>query len=668
MSQSQPWLNNLNSEQADAVLHNNGPLLILAGAGSGKTTVLVSRTQRLIAEKVAEMSEIAILTFTNKAARELKERVAHRLQIANTKRKKKNTIWAGTFHSFGLKILREFNEEAKLPKSFAILDTSDAQAIIRELMKDTKVVGKDKFDLDKLYNLINEWRTEKKFSVQGMDEYHELAEMIAPKYLKKLEILGAVDFEALLHKPIELFLEKPEILTKIQSRFKQVMVDEFQDTNRLQMKFIDLLVEQHKNLTVVGDDDQSIYGWRGAEVKNILQFPYRYKGAVVIRLEKNYRSQKAIIDLANAVIEKNDERHGKVLRSTNEDTPKIPELFMIDNEDEEAEFVAREIKDLIAQGIRPSQIAVLYRSNMQSGLLESVLKFNNIEYEVSGGGSFFDKKEVKDVLAYLRLVLGFHDVPLRRIVNVPARGIGDNTLEKIIQFSESQKISFSQALPRWLEAEVIPKVGEKIEEFLLQLKDFKQLIAESDAVNIQDRILKFFEQNGYKAEVIASASEAAQGERRWMGVEIFARVLSTFIRRADSTIEGLQDFVDAMELRDEQDQDKELVRLMTLHASKGLEYPYVFLIGVEEELLPHRSLGSDINEERRLFYVGITRAKKHLIMTACKERKFRGRARATQVTRFLQEVQSSLYQTHESGFRPISEDQRADLIAQFLNR
>ena len=292
------WIDGLNPEQAKAVLHSQGPLLILAGAGSGKTTVLVARTGELISAKHAEAREICVLTFTNKSARELKHRVAHKLGD------RAKGLWAGTFHSFGLQLLRKHHRAAGLPQSFGVIDQGDSQAILKELLRDTKVVGKEKFDIDKILNIVNARRTSKE-KVEAFDEYNEIAEMLLPKYVKKLDLLGVVDFEGLLLKPLELFRTNPEVLEGIQQQLRYMMVDEFQDTNDTQMKLIDQIAKSHRNLAVVGDDDQSIYGWRGAQVSNILNFPKTYAPCEVIRLERNYRSSSAILSVANELIKKN---------------------------------------------------------------------------------------------------------------------------------------------------------------------------------------------------------------------------------------------------------------------------------------------------------------------------------------------------------------------------
>jgi len=655
------WNSGLNPEQVQAVQHNHGPMLILAGAGSGKTTVLVARTGRLIEDQIARAENILVLTFTNKAARELKHRVSTKLG------EKAKGLWAGTFHSFGLRILREFSEQAGLPKYFGVVDQSDSQSILKEVMKDVKITGKDKFDLQELMELVNQGRVRGRQKLEGFDEYHEMAEMLLPKYLKKLDVLGVVDFEGLLLKPIELFQKHPEVLQKIQNRYQQVMVDEFQDTNKTQMKLIDLIVSGHRNITVVGDDDQSIYGWRGAEIQNILNFPKVYKPCEVIRLERNYRSSPNILGVANEVIAKNKHRHGKVLRSEGAKSKgELPELFILENEEEEADFVRREIQGLLQANHQPKDIAVLYRSNAQGGMIESVLREHSIPYTVSGGTAFFDRKEIKDVLAYLRFSLSPNDVSLRRILNTPPRGIGDTTIEKISAYAKTHHLSFLKSCYEWQKIGINPKAGESLSGLFDLCKALPKRIMNGPQVGAN--MIQFFRDIGYRDYLYHTSSSGEVGEKKWQLVEIFSRILDRFAHQGGSNESSLREFADAMELRDEQDEenDRNKISLMTLHASKGLEFPVVMLLGVEEDLLPHKSLGADIDEERRLFYVGLTRAKSRLMLTRCQQRKRNGIVRPVSPSRFLLEIQKDQIRVHNQGFRPVTADQREDMVAGFL--
>lgn len=661
------WLRGLNPEQQKAVIHNYGPLLILAGAGSGKTTVLVSRTGRMIAERVAQSQEICVLTFTNKAARELKHRVGLKLGNAG------KGLWAGTFHSFGLQILRRFHKHAGLSPYFGIVDQSDCNAVLKDLIKDVKNSGKDKFDLDKILTMINDRRTGLSVQNEAFDEYHEMVEVLAPKFAKRLEHLGVVDFEGLLIKPLMLFKEHPDILEKVQNSFSQVMVDEFQDTNRLQMDLIQQLVKGHNNITVVGDDDQSIYGWRGAEVKNILNFPKEFANCEVIKLERNYRSSAEILAVANAAISKNKNRHGKILRAEiSQSTGELPEVFILEREEDECEFVVSEILHFQRQGHDYKNFAILYRSNTQGGLIESSLRRANIPYNISGGTSIFDRREIKDLMAYLKQALAPNEVSLRRIINVPSRGIGDTTIEKLSEFALKKKVNFVEACRYWKEAEVQEKAGESIDRVMKFIEDLPKNILDFRVGSSPGaKMVEMFQDIGYREYVYGTAADPTSAEKKWMVVEILGRILDSYLGRRSYSVESMKSFVDAMLLRDDMSNEEEepnKVQLMTLHASKGLEFPIVILAGLEEDLLPHKNLGSDIDEERRLFYVGVTRAKKKLVMSRCQQRKKNGVVRPVTPSRFLLEIPKELYKEYPLGARPVSGQEREDLVSSFLSK
>ncbi|MFN7728542.1 MAG: ATP-dependent helicase [Bdellovibrio sp.] len=657
------WTRGLNPEQARAVNHSHGPLLILAGAGSGKTTVLVARTGRLIDDTIVKADEICVLTFTNKAARELKHRVALKLGP------KAQGLWAGTFHSFGLQLLRKHHQAAGLPAQFGVIDMSDSQSVVRELLRNLTVGGKDKFDIERILNLIQEFRQRGKFASPDSDEYHAVAETLAPKYQQKLRALGVVDFEELLLKPVAMLKENAELRDRLQKQYPYLMVDEFQDTNSVQMRLLEHLMGPNRNMAVVGDDDQSIYGWRGAEVSNILDYPKRYSPCEVIRLERNYRSTAKILDLANHVIGQNDKRHGKVLKpASSRGAGGEPELFVFSNEEEEAEHVVREIKQARDLGRPLKEMAVLYRSNSQSGVLEGLLREEQIPFSVSGGTALFDRKEVKDVLAYLRLSLAVHDLAFRRILNVPARGIGDTSIEKIVEYMNTHKMGFVKAARQWKAIGIQEKAGEGIDNLLLFLSGMADRLLNDVALMPGAKLIEIMKEIGYRDLVWNTSKDPASGEKRWAGVEILARILDRFVEKGGRDKKTLLEFVDAMELRDDQDDDnkKSEVSLMTLHASKGLEFPIVFLIGIEEDLLPHRTLGSDISEERRLFYVGITRAQDKLYLSRCRTRKRYGQAKPVSPSRFILGLPKGLIMTFEEGVRPVSGAARENLMANFM--
>lgn len=664
MNTNKKWLAGLNPEQVKAVLHNFGPQLILAGAGSGKTTVLVARTGRLIDEGVARPEEICVLTFTNKSARELKHRVQQKLGTQGA------GLWAGTFHSFGLRLLRQYHREAGLPSQFGVIDQSDAQSVLKEILRDVKVTGKEKFDLETVLELINKRRIAGREKLEAFDEYHELAEILLPKFLKKMELLGVVDFEGLLLKPLELFRDHPEVLVQVQNKYKQMMVDEFQDTNDVQMRLIERLVAGHQNICVVGDDDQSIYGWRGAQVANILDFPKNFKPCEVIRLERNYRSSPVILKVANELIQKNKNRHGKILKAEGQfREQQLPELFTLGNEDEEAQFVVREIREFHSEGRSFADIAILYRSNSQGGLIEGHFRQGQIPYTVSGGTGFFDRKEIKDILAYLRFSLRPNDVSLRRIINTPARGIGDTTVERLGQFAINTKGSFVDACQDWQKAGVPDKAGEALAQLFELLKALPQRLMDVKSSETPGQaLLKFLGEIQYREYLFHTSKDTHAGDKKWILVEIFSRVLDSFAKKGGVSEKTLREFVDAMELRDDinEDEDRNKVSLMTLHACKGLEFPCVIIVGVEEDLIPHKTLGSDVDEERRLFYVGLTRAKERLLITRCQLRTRHGTQRPVSPSRFLLEIPAESVRNHNGEFRPVTANQREGILAGFL--
>ncbi len=655
------WLQDLNPEQAEAVLHNDGPLLILAGAGSGKTTVLVARTGRLISEKKTTPERICVLTFTNKAATELKHRVARRLG----ERAKK--VWAGTFHSFGLKFLKEYWKEAGLPKKFGVIDSGDSTAILKDLAKNIRDYEKAQLNLELLANKIAWIRQHGKEPVLDGSPEAAAAIVFAPRYQRRLRELGVVDFEELLLRPLKMMNESPELKEKVQKRFDYIMVDEFQDTNSTQMKLVDLLSQTHGNLAVVGDDDQSIYGWRGAEIQNILQFPKRYKQCCVIRLERNYRSSETILKLANEVIANNKMRHGKVLKPGRPNPGQLPELFVFENEENEVDETLRELQNFYKQGYTWRDMAILYRSNSQGGLMEGGLRRMQIPYKLSGGTALFDRKEAKDVLAYLRCMFYPSEVAFRRILNVPARGIGEKTLDEIELIEDGE---FFKKTNVWAQKNLQEKAGQGIIELFEFLQNLKKALVYSSegAEEILDREMTKL---GYRQLVNQSYKDLQAAEGRWLSVVILGRILEGMFKRHGRTEDTLEMFVDSMELRDVGDDDgdnpPDEVQMMTLHSCKGLEFPLVFLLGVEEDLLPHARLGQNTDEERRLFYVGITRAQKHLILSRVQQRKRYGKLQDVAPSRFLLEVDSKLY-TEIIGARPLAEGQKTQMLADLLKK
>jgi superfamily I DNA/RNA helicase len=664
------WTRDLNQEQKEAATHTRGPLLILAGAGSGKTTVLVSRTGYLLQKEKIQSSELCVLTFTNKAARELKHRVASKVG------ENAEDLWTGTFHSFGLKLLRRYHKKVRLPSGFGVIDQADSVEILKELTGHIKNSQKDQFKMEKLLTLINSWReTGRRTPQNPSDEYEVMTEALLPGYLRKLELLGVVDFEGLLLKPLELFEREPQILDQLQNTFSFVMVDEFQDTNETQFKLVKSLVGKHQNLAVVGDDDQSIYGWRGACVSNILHFPQQFKNCKVIRLERNYRSTPAILDLANEVISKNKDRHGKKLKPDPQALwGSKPELFIYDSEESESEEVSQHIRYFIKEGYDHQDIAVLYRSNGQGGLIEAHLRRSQIPYTITGGTGFFDRKEIKDILAYLRCSVHPNEIAFRRIINAPSRGIGEATIEKIENYSDRHGLKFHVASRKWTEAGVPQQIGNQLDSFFHLLDELPgKLFHKQSSKTPGQALLDFLLEIGYRQYLSQTCKDGQALEKRWIVVEIFSRVMDQILQKSSLDEKGLLEFLDKMELRDliETDEDPDAnpkVQLLTLHACKGLEFPVVIFVGCEEDLIPHRTLGSDISEERRLFYVGVTRAKEKLVFTRARTRKKFGRVVESAPSRFLLEITSEKMISFESGFRPVNESQRKDLLKDFFKK
>ena len=669
------WTKGLNPEQAEAAEHGEGPLLILAGAGSGKTTVLVSRTGLLLDRGRAsglKASEICVLTFTTKAAKELKHRVSARIGPAA------RDLWTGTFHSFGLKLLRKHARAAGLPPSFGVIDQSDAEGLLKELMSNVRNSTKDGFKVEKVLSMINAWRELGRRRAQNDDEYEEMAEVLLPKYLRRLELMGVTDFEGLLMKPLELFKEKPEILEEARGAFRYLMVDELQDTNRTQFRLIQALVDQHRNIAAVGDDDQSIYGWRGADVSNILDFSKRFEGCRVVRLERNYRSTPAILNVANRVIAKNEARHGKTLRPDPNAAPgESPEIFVYENDEVEVEEAVNQVRYFESLGYRRDQIAMLYRSNGLGGLLEAELRKEQIAYAITGGAGFFDRKEVRDAMAYLRCALNPNEIAFRRIMNAPSRGIGEVSVEKLHHFAHERRLKFHLAALQWREAGVQEKIGASLEALLAWLEALPaKLLEERPADAARDcpigetpgaTFLKMLVEIGYRDYLRTVTKDEMGVGKRWVILEILARVMDGFITRGGRTRDSLEEFVDSMELRDsagsEEKDETPKVQLLTFHACKGLEFPCVIMIGLEEDILPHKTLGTDVSEERRLFYVGVTRARERLVLTRARSRKRYGQFRPSAPSRFLEEIPRELVRIYECGFRPVAEDQRKGLMA-----
>ncbi|WP_042357549.1 DNA helicase PcrA [Bacillus rubiinfantis] len=644
-------LNGLNPEQQKAVKATEGPLLIMAGAGSGKTRVLTHRIAYLIVEKRVNPYNILAITFTNKAAREMKERIAKMMGGAA------DEIWISTFHSMCVRILRRNIDRIGFNRNFTILDTGDQQSVIKGILKDKNIDAK-KFDpraiLGSISSAKNELMDHDDYSKTAGGYYEQVVSDVYEEYQKRLRKNQALDFDDLIMKTIQLFQRVPEVLEYYQRKFQYVHVDEYQDTNKAQYLLVKLLASRFKNLCVVGDSDQSIYRWRGADIANILSFEKDYPNATVILLEQNYRSTKRILLAANKVIENNYNRKAKNLWTENPEGNKIV-YFRADSEQGEAQFVAGKIKELTRENnYKLSDIAILYRTNAQSRVMEEVLLKSNINYQIVGGTKFYDRKEIKDMLAYLRLISNpDDDISLQRVINVPKRGIGASSFDKMANFAALHDISIFQALDSVELLGLSPKITKAAREFRDLIKNYTQM---QDYLSVTELVEEVLEKTGYMEMLKAEKSLEAQS--RMENLEEFLSVTKNFeeINEDKSLIAFLTDLalVADIDSMDDDGEKADSIVLMTLHSAKGLEFPVVFLIGMEEGVFPHsRSLmeEAEMEEERRLAYVGITRAEQSLFLTNAQMRTLFGRTNVNPASRFISEIPEELIEGVEPQTR-----------------
>ncbi len=635
-------LNGLNPEQQKAVKATDGPLLIMAGAGSGKTRVLTHRIAYLIVEKQVNPYNILAITFTNKAAREMRERIGK--MMGGTAEE----IWISTFHSMCVRILRRDIDRIGFNRNFTILDTTDQQSVIKGILKDKNIDPK-KFDpraiLGSISSAKNELMDPEEYSKMSGGYYEQIVSDVYEEYQKRLRKNQALDFDDLIMMTIQLFKRVPDVLEYYQRKFQYIHVDEYQDTNKAQYILVKLLANRFKNLCVVGDSDQSIYRWRGADITNILSFEKDYPNATVIMLEQNYRSTKRILMAANKVIENNLNRKLKNLWTENPEGNKIV-YYRADSEQSEAQFVAGKIKELTRNNeYSLSDIAILYRTNAQSRVMEEVLLKSNIGYSIVGGTKFYDRKEIKDMLAYLRLISNpDDDISLQRIINVPKRGIGSTSFDKIADFAAMHDLSIFQALDSIDLIGLSPKITKAAKEFRDLIKNYTQMQEYLSVTELVDEVL---EKTGYREMLKAEKSLEAQS--RLENLEEFMSVTKNFEETNEdkSLIAFLTDLalVADIDSLDEDGEKADSVVLMTLHSAKGLEFPVVFLIGMEEGVFPHsRSLMDEVEmeEERRLAYVGITRAEKSLFLTNAQMRTLFGRTNMNPPSRFISEIPDEL--------------------------
>lgn len=645
----------LNEPQREAVLHTDGPLLILAGAGSGKTRVLTHRIAYLIDERGVNPWNILAITFTNKAAEEMRQRVDSLVSFGA------ESIWVSTFHSACVRILRRFIDRLGYDNRFTIYDTDDQKTLMKEVCRkvdiDTKVY-KERNLLAAVSSAKNEMILPDEFELNAGGDFGQLKiAKVYREYEAQLKANNALDFDDLLVKTVQLLETQPDVLEYYQERFRYIMVDEYQDTNTVQFRLVRLLAGKYRNLCVVGDDDQSIYKFRGANIRNILDFEHEFPDAHVVRLEQNYRSTGNILNAANGVIRNNRNRKEKTLWTDNGDGEKI-QLRQFDTAFDEAEYIAEDIKKEVQEGASYNDSAVLYRTNAQSRLFEEKFIAMNIPYKIVGGINFYARREIKDLLAYLKTVdNGQDDLAVRRIINVPKRGIGLTTINRIQESADEREIGFYEAL---LAPDLIPGVGRsasKLDSFAALIEYFK---GQTEKESITDLLREIIEKTGYVESL--EAEDKVEAESRIENIDELVNKAAAYEedcqdRGEEASLSGFLEEVALVADIDSLDEDQDYVVLMTLHSAKGLEFPHVYLAGMEDGLFPsYMTITSDDNEdleeERRLCYVGITRAEEKLTLTCARRRMVRGETQFNKMSRFIKEIPMELIDT---GNRKIEE-------------
>ena len=632
----------LNTQQQEAVFHTEGPVLILAGAGSGKTRVLTHRIAYLIEEKGVNPWNIMAITFTNKAAGEMRERVDKIVGFGS------ESIWVSTFHSSCVRMLRRFIDRLGFDTNFTIYDTDDQKTLMKDICKrldiDTKIY-KERSIMAAISSAKDELIGPEEYELKVMGDFSKRKIALAYKeYQKELKKNNALDFDDLIMKTVELFQACPDVLEYFQERFKYIMVDEYQDTNTAQFKFVSLLAEKYKNLCVVGDDDQSIYKFRGANIGNILGFENVFPDAKVVRLEQNYRSTQNILNAANQVIQNNMERKRKTLWTENEEGEKLHfRQFM--NAYEEAEYIVGDIsKKVREKDAQYRDIAILYRTNAQSRLFEEKFLMANIPYKLVGGVNFYARKEIKDLLAYLKTVDNARDdLAVRRIINVPKRGIGATTLTRVQDYAVSMGMSFYEALKEANAISTLGRAATKVEPFVTFIQTLR---SKAEYLSPSELLIDIIERTGYVKELEAEGTEEAEARIENID-ELITKVVSYEEENEEPTLSGFLEEVALVADIDSVDGDDNQVLLMTLHSAKGLEFPFVYLAGMEDGMFPsYMTITSDdpteIEEERRLCYVGITRAMKDLTLTCAQQRMIRGETQYNKVSRFIKEIPREL--------------------------
>ena len=640
-------LEGLNNKQLEAVTATEGPCLVIAGAGSGKTKVLTHKIAYLIQEKNVKPWSILAITFTNKAAREMKERIEKLVGDAI------NDMWVGTFHSICVRILRRCIDKIGYDSSFVIFDTSDQKTLIKQCIKEINLDDKmftDKSVLSEISNAKNEMLEPGTYAIRANGDFRKerIAE-VYKLYQARLKANNAVDFDDIINLTIKVLMENSETLEYYSNKFRYVLVDEYQDTNKAQFTLVTLLASKYGNITVVGDNDQGIYSFRGADIANILNFEKDFPGTKIVKLEQNYRCTGNILNAANAVIKNNETKYDKKLWTENEVGAK-PTVYVGKDEYDEASYIVSQINSLKREEYyHYSDFTVLYRMNTQSRAIEDILRREDIPYKIVGGLKFYERKEIKDIIAYLRLVYNHTDnLSLIRVINEPKRGIGKNSLEQIEEIGNKNGISMFEVIKRANEFG-LNRVFANSKEFVETIEEFS---VNKEKMTISELVKNILNKTGYKKAL--ELENTIEAENRIENLEEFLTVTMEFEEEyADNS---LAEFLESITLSsdiDEMEESEESVTLMTLHSAKGLEFPAVFLVGMEEGIFPsYRSIGEpkELEEERRLCYVGITRAKNYLYLTCAKQRTMFGSTSCNPVSRFLKEIPQELLMGYEEAF------------------
>lgn len=640
-------LDGLNKEQYEAVVKTEGPCLVIAGAGSGKTKVLTHKIAYLMQEKNVAPWNILAITFTNKAANEMKQRIENIVGDAV------KDMWMGTFHSICVRILRRYIDRVGFDSSFIIFDTSDQKTLVKECLKELDIDDKlfsDRSVLSEISNAKNEMLEPLDYQKRANGDFRkEKIATIYNLYQQRLKENNAIDFDDIINFTIRILMENPDVLDYYSDKFKYILVDEYQDTNKAQFTLVSMLAAKYGNITVVGDNDQGIYSFRGADISNILNFEKDFPGTEIIKLEQNYRCTGNVLKVANAVIKNNTVKYEKKLWTEN-DAGELPEVYLSDNEYDEASFIVEKINHLRTnEYFKYSDFAVLYRMNTQSRAIEDILRREDIPYKIVGGLKFYERKEIKDIIGYLRLINNTKDnLSLRRIINEPKRGIGKTSLDNIQRIAEEKGLSMYDIIKNAQDYELM-RVYSNSREFVDTIED---LIARKDQMSVTELVKEILNKTGY---VKALENEnTIEAENRIANLEEFLTVTMEF--EEEFAENNLDEFLAGITLSSDLDgmeEAEDSVTLMTLHSAKGLEFPAVFLVGMEEGIFPgYKSIGEEkeLEEERRLCYVGITRAKQFLFMTCARQRTMFGSTTCNMISRFLKEIPAECVNGYEKLF------------------